>query len=49
MTRFIAISFDELLLDADGRSTIFFEDLAVALMDEVEQPKHQGTRFTVAY
>jgi putative NADH-flavin reductase/drug/metabolite transporter (DMT)-like permease len=40
---------DELLLDTEGRSTISFEDLAVALMDEVERPKHHRIRFTVGY
>lgn len=40
---------DELLLDADGNSTISMEDLAVVLLDEVEQPKHHQTRFTAAY
>lgn len=40
---------DELLLDAEGNSTISMEDLAVALVDEAEQPKHHQTRFTVAY
>lgn len=40
---------DELLVDADGRSMISMEDLAVALLDEAEQPQHHRTRFTVAY
>ena len=40
---------DELLLDAEGNSTISMEDLAVVLVDEVEQPRHHRTRFTVAY
>ncbi len=40
---------DELLVDAEGNSTISMEDLAVALLDEAEQPKHHQTRFTVAY
>lgn len=40
---------DELLLDAENNSTISMEDLAVALLDEAEQPKHHRTRFTVAY
>lgn len=38
---------DELLLDAGGTSTISIEDLAVALLDEAERPKHHQTRFTV--
>jgi len=40
---------DELLVDAEGNSTISMEDLAVALLDEAERPKHHRTRFTVAY
>ncbi|MGH3934737.1 MAG: NAD(P)-dependent oxidoreductase [Pseudonocardiaceae bacterium] len=40
---------DELLVDADGNSTISMEDLAVALLDETERPKHRRTRFTAAY
>ena len=40
---------DELLVDADGNSTISMEDLAVALLDEAERPKHHRTRFTAAY
>ncbi|MER6998371.1 NAD(P)H-binding protein [Streptomyces sp. NPDC000410] len=40
---------DELLTDADGNSAISMEDLAVALLDEAERPKHHRTRFTAAY
>ncbi|WP_022669108.1 NAD(P)-dependent oxidoreductase [Desulfospira joergensenii] len=40
---------DHLLLNTDGKSVISMEDLAVALMDEVEQPTHNRERFTVAY
>lgn len=40
---------DELLLDAEGNSTISIEDLAVVLLDEAEQPRHHRTRFTAAY
>ncbi|GAA2367750.1 NAD(P)-dependent oxidoreductase [Nonomuraea africana] len=40
---------DELLLDADGISAISMEDLAVALLDEAEHPRHRRTRFTAAY
>ncbi|MFJ2863440.1 NAD(P)-dependent oxidoreductase [Kitasatospora sp. NPDC087314] len=40
---------DELLVDADGLSAISMEDLAVALLDEAEQPVHRRTRFTAAY
>jgi putative NADH-flavin reductase len=40
---------DELLVDAAGRSTISVEDLAMALVDEIETPAHRRARFTVAY
>jgi putative NADH-flavin reductase len=40
---------NELLLDDEGRSAISMEDLAVALVDEAERPKHHRTRFTVGY
>lgn len=36
-----------LLSDAQGNSAISAEDFAVALMDEVETPKHKGEIFTV--
>ncbi|GIH16822.1 NAD(P)-dependent oxidoreductase [Rugosimonospora africana] len=39
---------DELLTDPDGDSTMSTEDLAVALVDEAETPRHRRTRFTVA-
>jgi putative NADH-flavin reductase len=40
---------DELLTDAAGRSFITFEDYAVAVLDELERPRHVGQRFGVAY
>jgi putative NADH-flavin reductase len=40
---------DELLLDKEGDSVISMEDLAVALLDETETPRHHQSRFTVAY
>jgi putative NADH-flavin reductase len=40
---------DQLLLDAAGKSFISFEDYAVAVVDELERPKHIGRRFGVAY
>ncbi|MCC3762135.1 NAD(P)H-binding protein [Glycomyces sp. TRM65418] len=39
---------DDLLTDAAGISRISAEDLAVAIVDELEHPKHRRTRFTVA-
>ena len=40
---------DSLLSDAEGKSHISYEDYAVALLDEIEQPKHRRSRFTVGY
>lgn len=40
---------DTLLTAADGQSHISYEDYAVALLDEIEQPRHSRTRFTVGY
>jgi hypothetical protein len=40
---------DALLVDDKGKSFITFEDYAVAVLDELEQPKHVGKRFGVAY
>ncbi|MFC8131264.1 NAD(P)-dependent oxidoreductase [Streptomyces sp. NPDC057302] len=40
---------DELIVDAEGVSAISMEDLAVALIDEAERPKHHRTRFTAGY
>ena len=40
---------DQLLLDAEGRSWISYEDFAVAILDEIEWPQHIQRRFTVGY
>ncbi len=40
---------DTVLTDANGKSFITFEDLAVAIIDELEKPQHLGRRFGVAY
>jgi putative NADH-flavin reductase len=40
---------DALLTAEDGKSHISYEDYAVALLDEIEQPKHHRERFTVGY
>jgi uncharacterized protein len=37
------------VFDADSRSMISVEDTAVAIVDELESPKHIRQRFTVAY
>jgi putative NADH-flavin reductase len=40
---------DQLLRDAKGESRISVEDLAVALIDELETPRHSRLRFTAGY
>ncbi|HEY0016395.1 MAG TPA: NAD(P)-dependent oxidoreductase [Longimicrobium sp.] len=40
---------DALLTDEKGNSVISYEDYAVALLDELENPRHVGRRFGVAY
>jgi uncharacterized protein len=40
---------DQVLADATGKSFISFEDYAVAVLDELERPRHVGRRFGVAY
>jgi putative NADH-flavin reductase len=37
------------VFDANNRSAISVEDIAVAIVDELENPKHIKQRFTVAY
>jgi putative NADH-flavin reductase len=40
---------DELLMASDGESRISMEDFAIALVDELENPKHSRQRFTIGY
>lgn len=40
---------DDLVVDESGASRITNADLAVALLDEAERPRHHRTRFTVGY
>jgi putative NADH-flavin reductase len=40
---------DEVLFAEDGTSRISAEDYAVALVDEIETPKHRRARFAVGY
>jgi putative NADH-flavin reductase len=40
---------DDLLVSSAGRSWITFADYAIAMLDEVETPKHSRLRFTVGY
>ncbi|VEU82243.1 NAD(P)-dependent oxidoreductase [Acholeplasma hippikon] len=38
---------DELILNAKGESYVSYLDYAIALLDEIEHPKHLNQRFTV--
>lgn len=40
---------DNLIVDENGDSCISVENFAVAMNDELENPKHHKERFTVAY
>ena len=40
---------DDLLVDVQGRSHTSMEDYAIALVDELETPRHGRRRFTVGY
>ncbi|NUT78078.1 NAD(P)-dependent oxidoreductase [Pseudomonas sp. C1C7] len=40
---------DDLLVSGEGRSWITFADYAIAILDEIEAPKHSKLRFTVGY
>jgi uncharacterized protein len=40
---------NQLIVDAQGNSRISAEDFAVAVVDEIENPKFDGKRFTVGY
>jgi putative NADH-flavin reductase len=39
----------ELVADAKGESRISFQDYAIALVDEIEKPKHERASFSVGY
>lgn len=40
---------DQPVLDSAGQSRISFEDTAVAILDEIELPRHVQRRFTIGY
>ena len=40
---------DDLIVGADGQSTISLEDYASALLDETDAPVHHKERFTIGY
>jgi len=43
------LGIDQLLTAADGKSSISYQDFAVALADEIDRPAHIRRRFTVGY
>ena len=40
---------DQLLVDADGKSSVSMEDFAITVVDELETPAHIRQRFTAGY
>lgn len=40
---------DQPVTDDQGRSVLTYEDLAVAIVDEIENPRFRNARFTAAY
>lgn len=40
---------DDLVVDAEGNSHISVQDYAIAMVDELESPKHHKERFTIGY
>lgn len=48
-TEHFRIGADTLLVAADGKSWVSFEDYAIAMLDEIEKPAHIRQRFTVGY
>lgn len=40
---------DSVIKDAAGKSRVSFEDYAVAVVDELEKPAHERSRFTIGY
>ena len=43
------LGLDKFLEDKQGESRISREDFAIAIVDEIEKPKHVRKRFTVGY
>lgn len=48
-TGIFRIGKDDLITDAEGKSNISVEDYAVAMINEMENPKHHFERFTIGY
>lgn len=39
----------EIITDQNGKSAISFEDYSIAMLDEIEQPRHLKKQFSIAY
>jgi putative NADH-flavin reductase len=39
----------ELIVDGNGKSAVSFEDYAIALLDEIEAPRHLKDHFSIGY
>ncbi|WP_395608332.1 hypothetical protein [Pseudomonas sp. B22129] len=40
---------DDVIQDGMGRCWIYFEDYAIAVVNELEHPEHERARFTIGY
>jgi uncharacterized protein len=40
---------DQVIFDENGKSAVSFEDYAIALLDEIEEPRHIKKRFSIGY
>jgi putative NADH-flavin reductase len=43
------LGLDQLIVAADGKSSISYDDYAIALVDELDRPRHLRQRFTIGY
>jgi putative NADH-flavin reductase len=43
------LGLDQLITAPDGKSSISYDDYAIALVDELEKPQHIRRRFTIGY
>ena len=45
----LCVGLDHLIEDDNGESRISREDFAIAILDELEKPRHVRKRFTAGY
>lgn len=48
-TGIFRLGLEQLVVDAAGKSSISYDDYAIALVDELEAPRHVRRRFTIGY